>query len=81
MRREDHRRGGQDAADSAFHEAFADIIYVGCRLGASGVMQQRFRGEIDELFVTDRGLEPNEIVSLMKNNRLPSDTMLAQGSR
>jgi len=44
-------------------------------------MQQRFRGEIDELFVADRGLEPNEIVALMKNNRLPSGTMLAEAGR
>ncbi len=63
------------------NESFADTVYVGCRLGATGVMQQRFRGEIDELFIADRGLEPNEIVALMKNNRLPSGTMLAEATR
>ena len=45
------------------------------------VVVQRFRGEIDELFIADRGLEPNEIVALMKNNRLPSGTMLAETGR
>jgi hypothetical protein len=34
--------------------------------------REHFRGEIDELLIADRGLEPNEIVSLMKNNRLLS---------
>lgn len=63
------------------NESFADTVYLGCRLGSSGPMQQRFRGEIDELVVVDRGLEPNEIVALMKTNRLPSGTMLAEASR
>jgi ferric-dicitrate binding protein FerR (iron transport regulator) len=60
---------------------FTDKIFVGARLGPVGVMPQRFRGEIDELFVADRGLEPNEIVALMKSNRLPSGTMLATTTR
>jgi ferric-dicitrate binding protein FerR (iron transport regulator) len=63
------------------NESVADTVYVGCRLGVSGVMPQRFRGEIDELFIADRGLEPNEIVALMKNNRLPSGTLLAGTGR
>lgn len=46
-----------------------DILWLGCRL--TGKQPERFRGEIDELFIADRGLEPQEIVSLMNHNRLP----------
>ena len=63
------------------NSGFTDKVFVGARLGSTGVMMQRFRGEIDELFIADRGLEPNEIVALMKNNRLPSGTMLAEAGR
>ena len=37
-----------------------------------------FRGDLDELFIADRSLEPREIVSLMVENRLPSATLAAQ---
>ena len=46
-----------------------DVVWFGCRL--TGKQPERFRGELDELFIADRGLEPNEIVGLMKDNRLP----------
>src|SRR5207237_226530 len=59
---------GPSVADNSW---FADIVWLGCRLGTSGPRQNRFRGEIDELFIADRGLEPQEIVSLMNDNRLP----------
>ncbi len=49
--------------------ALIDTVWLGCRL--TGKRPERFRGEIDELFIADRGLEPNEIVSLMNDNRLP----------
>jgi ferric-dicitrate binding protein FerR (iron transport regulator) len=49
--------------------ALTDYVWMGCRIGNDGPMQDRFRGEIDELFIADRGLEPNEIVGLMKSNR------------
>lgn len=66
------------AASSADREAMAaltDVLWLGCRLGTNGQRKERFRGEIDELFVTDRGLEPREIVSLMNDNGLPDATL------
>ena len=61
----------------AENAAFADIVWLGVRLGMAGPRQNRFRGEIDELFIADRGLEPQEIVSLMNENRLPAATLAA----
>lgn len=56
--------------------ALADYVWLGCRL--TGKMQrEHFRGDIDELFIADRGLEPQEIVSLMNNNRLPAAGLAA----
>ena len=51
--------------------ALTDVLWLGCRLGVDGQKKARFRGELDELFVADRALEPNEIVGLMQDNRLP----------
>jgi Concanavalin A-like lectin/glucanases superfamily/FecR protein len=51
--------------------ATSGAVWLGCRLGIDGVRQERFRGELDELFISDRALEPVEIVGLMENNRLP----------
>ena len=51
--------------------ATSGALWLGCRLGIDRVPQQRFRGELDELYITDRALEPLEIVGLMQNNRLP----------
>jgi hypothetical protein len=51
--------------------ATSGALWLGCRLGIDRVPSQRFRGEMDELFLTDRALEPLEIVGLMQNNRLP----------
>jgi ferric-dicitrate binding protein FerR (iron transport regulator) len=53
----------------------ADILWLGCRL--TGKQPEYFRGELDELFIADRGLEPHEIVSLMTNNRLPDSALAA----
>lgn len=47
-----------------------DTVWLGCRLGAGGPRKDRFRGEMDELCIADRVLEPREIVQLMKENRL-----------
>lgn len=47
-----------------------DGIWLGCRLGINGVRTERFYGEMDELFVADRALEPREIVQLMNDNQL-----------
>ena len=49
----------------------ADTVWLGYRLTGRKQEGRRFRGEIDELFIADRALQPSEIVSLMKDNRLP----------
>jgi ferric-dicitrate binding protein FerR (iron transport regulator) len=46
------------------------MIWLGCRLGTKGVRVDRFYGDIDELFIADRALEPQQIVHLMTYNRL-----------
>ncbi len=61
----------------AENPALTDIVWLGRRLGPSGPRPDRFRGDLDELFIADRGLEPQEIVSLMHHNRLPSAALAA----
>ena len=63
------RTRGPAVAENA---ALTDIVWLGRRLGPGGPRADRFRGDLDELFIIDRGLEPQEIVSLMNDNRLPS---------
>ncbi|MBI5766492.1 MAG: FecR domain-containing protein [Verrucomicrobia bacterium] len=63
------RTRGPAAPENA---ALADKVWLGRRLSPSGLRREHFRGELDELFIVDRGLEPHEIVSLMNDNRLPS---------
>jgi hypothetical protein len=46
-----------------------DTVWLGCRLGINGVRSERFLGEMDELFIADRALEPQEIVRLMNYNQ------------
>jgi hypothetical protein len=46
---------------------------MGCRLGVNGVRSERFLGEMDELFIADRALEPQEIVSLMNYNQIQTE--------
>jgi hypothetical protein len=53
----------------------ADVVWLGARISPGGLRLNRFRGEIDELFIADRGLDPQEIVSLMNDNRLPSTSV------
>jgi hypothetical protein len=54
--------GNTRSANSAANE---DLLWLGCRLGGNGAKAERFSGQIDELVVVDRGLEPAEIVQLM----------------
>ena len=49
-------------------------IWLGCRLGIKGVRNDRFYGEMDELLIADRALEPHEIVRLFSSNRLDDQT-------
>jgi ferric-dicitrate binding protein FerR (iron transport regulator) len=59
-----------------------DVVWIGRRLTGAQKYPERFRGEIDELFITPRGLQPNEIVTLMKENRLPtSDVAVTNRTR
>ena len=51
--------------------SLADVVWIGRRLGPGGPRAERFRGDLDELFIADRGLEPTEIVALMNGNPLP----------
>jgi len=57
--------------------AMTDVVWLGRRISPAGPLADYFRGEIDELFIADRGLEPQEIVSLMNNNRLPNAAIAA----
>ena len=57
-----------------------DTIWLGCRLGINGVRTERFYGEMDELFVTDRALAPREIVQLMTDNQLQLEMAAAKKS-
>jgi len=45
-------------------------IWLGCRLGTKDVRNERFHGELDELFIADRALQPQEIIQLMSANQL-----------
>ena len=45
-------------------------VWLGCRLGINGVRTDRFTGEMDELFIFDRALEPHEIVRLGNSNQI-----------
>ncbi|HZZ27082.1 MAG TPA: LamG-like jellyroll fold domain-containing protein [Pirellulales bacterium] len=44
-----------------------DVLWLGCRLGGTQPKRDRFSGDIDELFIADRGLEPAQVVQLMEN--------------
>ena len=68
----DAMRGEARASNRKAMTDLTDVLWLGCRLGVDGQRNARFRGELDELFVADRALEPNEIVGLMRNNQLPA---------
>src|SRR5438093_13273031 len=44
-------------------------IWLGCRRGVKPEPKGRFCGEMDELFIANRALEPPEIVRLMNSNQ------------
>jgi hypothetical protein len=64
---------------SRLSSATSGAVWLGCRLGIDDVRQERFRGQMDELFIADRALEPWEIVGLMNQNRLPQPEFAATG--
>ena len=51
-----------------------DVLWLGCRLGGNGAKAERFSGQIDELTIVDRGLEPAEIVQLMDGGTIADST-------
>jgi hypothetical protein len=57
--------------------AITDILWLGCRLSGRTPRQDRFHGEMDDLFIADRGLDPGEIVQLMKYNQPLAASALA----
>jgi hypothetical protein len=69
------RTRGPAVAENA---ALTDTVWLGRRLGPTGPKRERFRGDLDELFIADRGLEPQEIVSLMNDRRLPATGLAAK---
>src|SRR5262245_48455585 len=52
------------------NRTMTDVLWLGCRLGGTLPKRDRFCGEIDELFVADRGLEPAEVVRLMESSEM-----------
>ncbi|MGH7957853.1 MAG: hypothetical protein ACREH8_12725 [Opitutaceae bacterium] len=54
-----------------------DTVWLGYRLTGQRQEGRRFRGDIDELFIADRALHPNEIVALMRENRFPSSALVS----
>jgi hypothetical protein len=55
-------RGHSNLANKS---SLKDQLWLGRRLGAGGPRQEHFLGELDELVIVDRGLEPAELVELM----------------
>ena len=45
-------------------------FWLGCRLGTKGVRTDRFRGDLSDLFIIPRALEPQEITQLMNKNEM-----------
>ncbi|HZM03387.1 MAG TPA: LamG-like jellyroll fold domain-containing protein [Candidatus Saccharimonadales bacterium] len=58
-----------------------DTLFLGCRLSGHGQRKERFRGEMDELFIADRPFEPREIVELMRYNLPPRPALAQAGSK
>ena len=59
-------------------ERTSDTVWFGCRLGSNGPRKERFRGDLDELWIADRALGPREIVSLMRDNQPPANELVLQ---
>ncbi len=49
----------------------ADVIWLGRTPGKQNKDKGHFRGDLDELFITDRALSQPEVVALMTRNELP----------
>jgi hypothetical protein len=71
---------GSEIFTRAAESVSKDTFWLGCRLGVKGVRSERFCGEMDELFMADRALEPQEIVRLMTTNELQPKLASASNS-
>lgn len=69
--------GTLSAREGTGDAAIADRVWLGYRLTGSRQEGRRFRGELDELIIIDRALQPHEIVALMNDNRLPGPPLAA----
>lgn len=69
--------GAVRAPAGAADATVADAVFLGYRLTGHKQEGRRFRGDLDELFIADRALQPNEIVALMKDNRPPSTAVVS----
>jgi ferric-dicitrate binding protein FerR (iron transport regulator) len=58
-----------------------DTLWLGCRLGRNGPRKNHFRGDMDELYIANRALEPREIVELMKNNQPLQPALVVAAAR
>lgn len=56
--------------------AALDVLWLGCRL-TGHKQRDHFRGDMDELYVVDGTLEPDEIVQLFRENQLAPNTAVA----
>ena len=66
------KRGSAAAAlNEEIVTSASDVLWLGCRLGSDGALKERFRGQLDELFIADRALTPREIVTVMTENQPP----------
>ena len=70
-------RGLLSSREGTGDAAIADRLWLGYRLTGNRQEGRRFRGDLDELFVIERALQPHEIVALMKENRLPDAAVAA----
>ncbi len=73
--------GKRGDASQSSAEDVKDTLWLGCRLGFNGPRKDRFRGDMDELFIANRPLEPREIVRIMKENQLSPQEIAARSSR
>jgi hypothetical protein len=71
-------RGTLSSREGTGDAALADTVWLGYRLTGNRQEGRRFRGELDELFIVDRALQPHEVIGLLKDNRLPDPTLAAQ---
>jgi hypothetical protein len=71
-------RGTLSAREGTGDAAIADTVWLGYRLTGNRQEGRRFLGELDELFIIDRAIQPYEVVALMNDNGLPDPTLASR---